>query len=303
MKNKIAHLVLISFLSIAANYAQRPVKENFITYLNAVIPPPVTCMAAFDKIKCNLENCSAEILFKELTDNCEAKLTAINTPDGTNNDMMKKMQDPEFQKKLQNMSDEEKMKFGMEMAKQYQSQNSSYVPETESVMAALEECNKIDERTAQDLQNVNQLVEKQVAIHKEFEERQQKINDWLQEEIEKLPLIKTQVDLARPDPVKVKQLQLQAADKHIAVENEYLKIIGQNWNAQITEDVRDFSKFENLLAKTHYGDDARNAADVHLLASHQAMILNKVLEAASKSKDAYEDAAIYIAEKINLQKQ
>ncbi len=250
-----------------------------------------------------MENCSAEILFKELTDNCEAKLTAINTPDRTNNDMMKKMQDPEFQKKLQNMSDEEKMKFGMEMAKQYQSQKSSYVPETESVTAALEECNKIDERTAQDLQNVNQLVEKQVAIQKKFEERQQKINDWLQKEIEKLPLIKTQVDLARPDPDKVKQLQLQAADKHIAVENEYLKIIDQNWNAQITKDVKDFSKFENLLVKTQYGDDARNAADRHVLASHQSMILNRVLEAASKSKDAYEAAAIYIAEKINLQKQ
>jgi hypothetical protein len=303
MRTKIIFLTLLSLFAVKSSYAQKPLKENLFVYINSVIPPPKTCKEAYDKITCNQENCSADILFNDLAEKCKAKIIAIDSPDGTDNDMMKKMQDPEFQKKMQNMSDEEKMKIGMQMAKQYQSQNNNFVPEPEPVIETLTECSNMDGLTGQDQIKANSTVQAKLETEGKFNERHQKIDDWLETELQKLPLIKTNVDLAIQDPVKVKQLKLQAADKHINVENDYLKITGQDWTAEIAKNNRHFSKFENLLAKIHYGDDVRNKQDLHIIAEHQVMILNAVLEEIGMSKNSYEEAANYIVEKKNIEKQ
>ncbi len=303
MSKSVIIFISLLFFVMQSAFAQRPLKENFLPYLNSIIPPPLSCLEAYNKTKCSEENCSADNLFNELTGKCELKLTQINTPDGENNDMVKKMQDPEFQKKMAKMSDAEKMKLGMEMAKQYQSQNNQYVREPESVLAALEEGTQIDKRTGDNMLNANKTAGELSAIQKKYDDKHKKIDDWLNKEIAKLPLIKQKVDIAIQDPAKVKALDLQAADKHIAVENDYLKIAAENWRMDLKKDSENFSKFENLLAETQYGDDAKNKKDRQILASHQSMIIQKALELASRSKDIFEEAAQYILNKKNIEKR
>ncbi len=213
------------------------------------------------------------------------------------------MQDPEFQKKMDKMTDAEKMKLGMEMAKQYQSGNNQYVREPENVLAALNEGTQIDKHIGDDMLGANKTAGEVAAVQKKYDDKQKKIADWLEGEIAKLPLIKQSVDIAIQDPAKVKALELQAADKHIAVENDYLKILAENWRTDLRKDNDNFSKFENLLAGTHYGDDAKNTKDRQILASHQSLILQKVLELASRSKNIFEEAAQYIVNKKNIEKQ
>ncbi|OQY70622.1 MAG: hypothetical protein B6D44_15465 [Ignavibacteriales bacterium UTCHB2] len=276
--------------------AQRPVKEDFIPYFSQILPPPQNCLEAFNKMKCTVDNCNADNLFDALIKKCDDKNAEITAPTGSVGDMMKELQDPEFQKKLDKMSDEEKTAWAMKISQQYQPQSTHFVPEPENVNDALDECSNIDDRISQDLENLNQLSSKNAEFIKKYDDMHLKIDNKLKKELEKVPMV-TKGEVSFPNPEIVKSLKLAAADEHIAVENEYLKAEDENWKKELQDSRNNLTKFENLLAKTHYGDDAKNEISKQTLASHQSMIVSSVISLAKKSKYIFENAAKYIVNK------
>ncbi len=303
-------IVLASlFLVSVAVFSQQPVKVNLLEYFDKVIPPPASAKEAYDKCGCNIPNregdCKADSLFKGMTDYLGKVQMDIATSNGPQADMMKKMQDPEFQKKMQSMSDDEKMKLAMEM----QAANTAMVtgpmkPEPRGVTAVLKEQGKLTETNANDLQNLNSNVQAEMQHQQEVEAKHNAVNDWEAAEIKKLPIINSGGESeGGPDPKAVYSVSMNAFKKHFAIVEAELARTGKSWGEQRTKSKQLFTPYEQGLEKIHYGDDAKNKMTKSTLSSGQTLMIGSITNLIVGSQKAYEDAASWYDRYVQFQKQ
>jgi hypothetical protein len=313
MKSSIATLLL--FLTSAAAFSQQPVKVNLLEYFDKVLPPPVTAKEAYDKCGCNvlertayakIGDCTADSLFKRLTDDLGKIQLDISTPaTGTQGDLMRKMQDPEFQKKMESMSEDEKMKLAMEI----QAENTAMVtgpmkPEPRTVTAALKEMGKLNETNVNDLQNLNANVQAEMQHQQEVEAKHNAVNDWEAAEIKKLPIINSGGESdGAPDPKAVYSVTVNAFKKHFAIVEAELARTGKSWGEQRSKSKQLFTPYETSLEKTHYGDDAKNKITKSTLSTGQTLMIGAISNLIRGSQTAYNAAADWYDRYVQYQKQ
>ena len=296
------------FLSITG-FSQQPVKVNLLEYFDKVLPPPATAKEAYEKCGCNIPDregrCSADSLFKGLSNSLEKiQMEISSSGSGTQADMMKKMQDPEFKKKMKKMSKEEKMKLAMEMqAANAATMGGPMRPEPEPVMAVLREMGRLSEWNAKESQNVNMNAQAQIKHQQEIETKHNAVDEWESAEIKKLPIIHSEGEGDDgPDPKAVYAVKINAFKKHLAIVEEELKRSGGAWMESREKDKQTFGAYEKGLEKIHFGDDAKNQASKSNLAMGQTLIIGRVANLIGGSQSMYNDAAGWYDRYVQFQK-
>jgi hypothetical protein len=308
MKSLITVLAMLFVSAIALS--QQPAKVNLLGYFDKVPVPPTTVKEAYDKCGCNVPNrqgdCTADSLFKNLTDDLGKIQIDISTPaTGTQGDLMRKMQDPEFQKKMETMSDDEKMKLAM----QIQAENTAMVtgpmkPEPQAVIAVLKETGNITETNANEAQNLNVTVQAEMQHQQEVEAKHNAVNDWEEAAIKKLPVIHTGGEGGdEPDPKAVLAVKANAFKKHFAIVETELARTGKSWAEQRTKSKLLFTPYEQGLEKIHYGDDAKNKITKQNLSTGQTFMIGSITNLIAGSQKAFNEAAGWYDRFAQFQKQ
>ena len=296
MKWSIVTIFLALVTATVLSQSQQPVKVNLLEFFDKVPAPPISAKEAYDKCDCNIPDhegeCDPDSLFKPLTDRLGQIQLEIVTPNTPQGDLVKKMQDPEFQKKMEKMSDEEKMQLAMQM----QASNAAMMggpmkPESQSVIAAQKELGKMDEATANDLQNLNTNVQAAQKHKQEVDAKHAAVNDWETAELKKVPVIHFGGEAGdEPDPKAVHAVNINALQKHLAIVDEELKHTGKLWTEQREKNKQLFTPYEKAMEKIHYGDDAKNQITKQTLASGQVSMLGAINGLIQDSRAAYTGA-------------
>lgn len=305
MKLRIAFLLLAVFC-VASAQNQRPVKKNLMLYFDKVPVPPSTCKEAHDKSFCDPNyagKCDSDTLFNALVWEIVQLQNQISVPPGTEmGDMVKKMQDPEFQKKMQSMSDEEKMKMAMQMSQAMAP--GPMKPEPASVTAAFKAYSDLNQAEAEAVQSFGVAVQEQQKNAQELEEKHKAVDEWKVEEIKKLPELPSTGEMGGGhDPKLEYKVEMNAWKKHLAIMDEELKKTSKAWADMKTKYKKQYQPFETALEKTHYGDDARNNMSKSSLGSGQTLILGAVQRLVDTSKSQYDEGADWYERMLVWQKQ
>ena len=217
--------------------------------------------------------------------------------------MMKKMQDPEYQKKMKNMSDEEKMKMAMEMQAAYAPQTGVMKPEPRSVIEVEKEMSKLSETNAGDLQNINAIAQAEARHQQELEAQHKAVDDWETAEMKNLPIIHTGGEGGdEPDPKAVFALKVNVCKKHIAVVDEELKQTGKVWADAKAKRIALYTPYEKGLEKIHYGDDAKNLITRQTLSSGQTLMIGSITNLIQGSQEAFNSALDWYDRYVQLLK-
>ncbi len=288
--------------------AQKPIKADLVKHFGDLIAPPSTSSNAYQKAVCPdtiSGTCNTDAMFKNLQstfNTYQQELAASATGmSGSTGDMMKKMQDPEFQKKMASMSQEEKMKMAMEMA-QGMKQPSPTVPESPQVTALLRELGTINTDIGKEDLKRNQQATEELAHRQKVDADHKAVEVWQEAEIKKLPVIHDKV-MDYPDPKGVHRVKLQATDKHLAIVDRELKISLDTWTKDVLKEKQRYAKFGPGFVAIHYGDDAVNDASRQMLASAQTRILGSLQLLLERSHTLWNDAATWYEKKIILEKE
>ncbi len=247
----LASAVLVAAtLSVGQN--NRPVKMNLLAYFDKVPVPPLTSKEAHAKCECNDPNntgaCKADGMFKAIEEEMIKIQTDISSPAGTTQgDLIKKMQDPAFQKEMEKMSDAEKMNLAMRM--QQSMTPKPMGPEPATVMKALEEFSKLNEAEANSMSKAGEMVQATQKREQELDAKHKAIDQWQEAEIKKLP-IKNYGEMSAPDPKDVYTVTMNAWHKHISVVDDALKLSGKLFADKKAKAKKQYAPFQAGLEKT-----------------------------------------------------
>ncbi len=301
----IASLFFIS----ATLFSQQPVNINLLEYFDKVTPPPSSAKAAYEKCGCNIpdrqEPCVADSLFKPLLDKLQQIQADISMPPNTpQGEMMKKMQDPEFQKKMETMSEQEKMQLAMQMSQSMQMTPGPMKPEPKAVMDCLKEEGKINEQHGNEAMGLNTRIQTELKHQQELEAKHNAVDAWQEAEIKKLPVIHScgEGDDG-PDPKAVFAVQNNAYKRHLAIVDEELVKTGKAWMEQQSKFIQRFTPFEIALEKTHYGADAKNALTKTNLSAGQTLMIGSISNLLAVSQKSYNDAVGWYYRYVQFQRQ
>lgn len=290
-------------------FSQQPVKVNLLEYFDKVVPPPATAKEAYEKCGCNHPDregrCSADSLFKGMSNSLEKiQMEISSSGGGTQAEMMKKMQDPEFKKKMKKMTKEEKMKLAMEMqAANAATMGGPMRPEPEPVMVVLREMGKLSEWNAKESQNVNTIAQAQIKHEQELDAKHNAVDEWETAEIKKLPIIHTGGEGDDgPDPKAVYLVKTNAFKRHLAIVEEELKRSGSAWVESREKDKEVFASYEKGLEKIHFGDDAKNQSTKSNLAVGQTLIIGRLVNLIGGSQHMFNEAAGWYDRYVQFQK-
>ncbi len=284
--------------------AQQPIHVNLLAYFDKVTPPPSSAKEAYEKCEWNGDHqASADKIFKALEEELQKMEVEISTPAGSvQADMAKKMQDPQFRKKMESMSEDEKMKIAMQMSQTMVVTPGPMKPEPEAVIKTLKDCSKLSESSSQDLTRLGTAAQQQATYEQDLEAKHKTVDDWEAQEIDKLPLIQvgegTEHDEKAVDAVKINALK-----KHIAIADEDLKRTSSLWKNSKSDAKQRFSLFESDIEKIHFGDDAKNSITRLQLSSGQTLMINSLQVLLDNSRTAYLHAAEWYARLIDYQTQ
>ncbi len=306
-------LALITLMLACAGvaFAQKPVHVVLVPVFDHITPPPTTARGAYGRIDCTgVERggkCSAEKIFKSVDDTLTAASNLLNAqidknapPPGMSKDMAAKMNDKDFQKKMKNMSDEEKMKMAMEMSKNMSMQPQMYTAETPAVQEAVNEASNIAQKTGTEISTIGPRLQAEAKRKETLEKNHAVIDQWSQDEEKKIPQLSTG-EMSYPEPKAYKALQLKTIDKHIALVDDELKTLAGEWRKDRGAMKATYAPFETKMAKIHFGVDAKNPASQVQLANTQRGLIETLAKLSARSKTAFEDAAAWYAKKVTIE--
>jgi hypothetical protein len=307
-----ATLFLLAAL-VSSLPAQVPVKRDFMRLIGQVPPPPASVQDAYGKTSSNKDRealrSSAAAVFesidketKSIEDQYKAQGESAGMPPGMSPDMMKKSQDPEMKKKMKAMSKEEKMKMAMEMMKSGAVGQPVVIMDPPPIRAALDEWQKIYNTLQPEFVNAGAVMQEEIRVQEEYEKGHAEIGDGEEAEIERLPRISSG-EMSAPDPAQVKVVRLKAADKHIALANRRLRVIGPAWNALVEKTKNRYGAFYQKLMAANYALDSKNYSTKKTLADAQMMFLKDIGRLISKSRAAYEESARWMALRKDIERQ
>lgn len=301
--------LILAFPFVAVG--QDVVKVNILEIAGKVPAPPSDVKDAFSRsveVKEPGDMNARRVVepyYKPVKDRLEAANQqigkAIETLSRPQMDAAKEMDQKEMQKKFKSMSREEQMKMAMEMSKKMGMGSRVIARESNDVMAAQEEGLKITGAVAQDVQTYQANYDARQKLFTDRDAKHDEIQAWEQEEEKKLPQVNTG-EMSAPEEHALYALQTKAMNKHLAVENDFLKSIQKEWKkAQEKYDGR-FAAFQEKLAKVHYGEDARNPETKRQMLNGQLQMVSGAGELVGLSSKATEEASIWWQRKLELEK-
>ena len=304
--------LLIAILTLPA---QSPIKKDLMKTLESVPSPPTTVKDAFAKIGADCDdgsmNCSAEKLFKpvdqetrefETEFEAQAKATLGPAAPGSPSANMTKEEKAEMKKKMKSMTKEEKMKMAMEMSKNMPAGGSAAVMDPPPIRAALDEWQKVYNETQKEFQRSSAILQEESKLVEEYEKSHSEIDTWETAEISKLPRISSG-EMDAPDPAKVKEVKLKAADKHIALANKRLVQIQSRWREDLAHAKTKYTLFYQKLVAADYGVDSKNFSTKKVLSDAQLSILESVRHQVKQSRNAWEESVSWQARRVNIEKE
>ena len=303
--------ILLAMLSFTLP-AQVPVRKDLMPLIGQVPPPPASVKDAYGKITISKEygviRCNADKLFESVEKDVKGVQDAFKSQEhtaamsGVSPEAMKKAQDPELQKQMKKMTKEEKMKMAMEMMNSGAYTRPVVVMDPPPIRAALDEWMKIYSGLTTDQQTSVAAMKEEMRIQQEYEKGHSDISDWEKTEIDKLPQISSG-EMSAPDPAKVKEVRLKAADRHIAHANKRLEAIRSSWKALVEKTRSKYGVFYQKFVAADYGLDSKNQSTKKTLADAEIMVLTDIGGIISRSRTAYLESAEWMAQRLEIEQQ
>jgi hypothetical protein len=309
-------ITLAIILSVVFNLsAQVPVKKDLMQMLDKIPPPPMTVKDAFAKVALKNEygvsSCRADDLFKSIdkeVKGIEAEFAAQPKPDassvapGLSSENSKKLNDPEMKKKMKKMSKEEKIKMAMEMMDSMSPGTSVAEADPPAIRTVLDEWQKIYNDTQNEFQRSAAEQQEEIKMAEQNENSHSKLDSLETAEIAKLPQISSG-EMSAPDPLKVKEVKLRSADKHIAIANKRLEQIRSKWRASFDHIKARYTAFYQKLIEANYALDSKNYSTKKILADAQLTILQNIGRQIKQSRTAWEESASWQAKRVSIENQ
>lgn len=190
------------------------------------------------------------------------------------------MQDPAFQKKIESMSQQEKMDFAMKMQQSLAAGSAPMQAEDEDVSETI---NAIADLTTNlninyGLTNFEKSINgKHSAYSKKINDYRLKMQEWEMAEVRKLPMLPQKSDVAAgKDPQKIKNIKLASINKQIEFMDQQLKAFSIEWNNYIKVVRPEFTKADQKFASIGYYKRIRNNVFKNSLMGHQGMLISYV---------------------------
>ena len=304
-------ICLVLALPFMAFGQQDVVKVNILEIAGKIPPPPADVKDAYSRgVEVKEEGSSdtrheTEPYYKPVKEKMDATNNqigkAIETLSKPQMDMAKQMNQEEMQKKFKSMSQEEQMKFAMEMSKKMGMGPKMMTPESKDVMAAQQECMKVNQSVGQDIENFQADHASREKLIKDRDAKHAEIETWKEEESKKLPQV-SYGEMGGPEPKAEYALLVKVMNKHLAVENDYLKGVQKEYKALSDKYNARFVPVQDKLTKIHYGEDAKNPETRRQLLNGQSLMLSGMGEMLELSAKATEDAAGWWQRKLEMEK-
>lgn len=309
-------LALALLFSSSTLFAQIPVKHDIFSVIGEIPEPPPTAKDAFSRVVLDASgspsSLSAEAWYatasarlKEAEDAYKAQEPAIRNavPPGITPEMARMAQDPEIKKKMKSMSKEERMKFAMSMMNSGAAPGvPTLKPEPQNVQAALNEWQKVSAETQAEFDRGVRLQKAMIDEQSADERAHDAISEWEKTEIAKLPQISSG-EMSAPDPVQVRKVKLQAADRHIGLADKRLAAFAKEWADQ-REHVRSrYEAFYTKLIAADYAAASPNPSTQKILSDGQITVLKDVGAILHLSREACESAARWVALRTMIERQ
>jgi hypothetical protein len=200
--------------------------------------------------------------------------------------LIEQMQDPEFQKKLETMSEADKMAFAMKaqqiMAQSTMQNNTLNGVEDEEVIAVLESMGDISMElngSYGEPSSYTKLSQKIGEIRQKVSEHNKQVWEWEQKEYEKVPLVPShlrQQVVSNKEPKLVKELRLKAQAKRIAFLDQQLKALAPAWNAHLSSLQQTLATVDEQMAGIDYYDRFKNNAFKNQLVGYNLAPLQQI---------------------------
>ena len=291
--------------------AQDVVKVNILEIAAKIPAPPKDVTDAFSRTTGGKDDPAhdqrkADGFYKPVVDQLESTnkqiQKAIELLSKPQIDAATQMDQKEMQKKFKSMSKEDQMKMAMEMSKTMGMGSTAMTPESQSVMAAQQECNRINEELGKDVQTWQAGHEAREKMTNDRNAKHSEIQAWQEEQAKKLPQI-NYGEMSGPEPKADYELRTKAMQKHLATENEFLKAVQKEWKAAWDKYNARFSPLQDKLAKIRYGEDAKNPTTKRQLLTAQGQMVASTGDLTELSRNSTEGAAEWWQRKLDLEKR
>jgi hypothetical protein len=286
------------------------VKVNMLELYDKVPPPPADPKEAYARCDhgvnesptvCNPDKFYQPIFDKshQLTKRIEETSMKLTEP---LSEKAKNIDAEEVRKKMETMSQAEKIQYAMELNKQMDLGQKAMTLEPPSVTAAIQEYSKVNSEAGRDMQKAGEESRKNQQIQEERRQKHADIEEWTRKELEKIPQLSTG-EMSYPEPKAEHALLLKSAEKHCAVENEYLKSCKTQFQSEMDKAKKRYAALQQKMAAAGYGEEAKNLETKRMLIGAQALMLAPVEALAGMSRDATKEAAGWYAKKLEVEKQ
>ena len=303
-------VILLLALPVVA-VGQDVVKVNILEIAGKIPPPPKDVKDAFSRTAEHKEgggtavHRDADAYFKPVGDRLEATdqqiQKAVEILSKPQIDAAKEMDQKEMQKKFKSMSQEEQMKMAMEMSKKMGMTPGAMTRESDAVMAAQQECNKITQEISNDIQKAQAGYAARQKMEGDRDAKHKEIETWQEEQEKKLPQV-SYGEMGGPEPKAEYALLTKAMQKHLDVENEYLKAVQKEWKETWEKYRTRYSPLQEMLEKIRYGEDAKNPTTRRQLLGGQGSMLSSTADLVGLSRTSTKDAAQWWERKLELEK-
>ncbi len=303
-------VALLVLLACSAAPAQEMLKVNIVELFGQVPVPPADAKEAY--ARCDhgkdpnvvvVNETKYYLPMSEKLKGLGQKLGDITMQlDKPMVDKMKSIDQKEIEKKMKTMSRDEQIKFAMEMTKQMGLAPTAMTAESPAVTAAMEESMNLSQAVGEDMQKAGAEMQSAQKVQADREKKHKDIQDWYYTEYAKIPQLSSG-EMSYPEPKALHALKLKTADKHVAVENEYLTGVRKAYQDELAKWKTRYSPMQQKLAAIHYGEDAKNAPTKKTLLGSQSMMVNAATSLLRVSSDATHGPAEWYARKVQAENE
>jgi hypothetical protein len=323
MKKISLHALFVAGFSLTFSLvqAQTPVfhTEPLIPYFSKVPAPPASVSEGFKMgvYDASSDSFTSPVYLTEfrqklakIQQDIQMTGAVLNMNAGPSTDAQAKlaaqMQDPAFQKKLESMSQQEKMEFAMKMQQTLAEGSTPVQAEDEDVADVINDIAEITTNlnTTHGLMNFeNSINGKHGVYSQKMQEYHLKMQEWEMAEVKKLPnLPQTATRSAGKDPQKIKNIKLASVDKQIAFMDQQLKAFAVEWINYQKAIRPELTKADQKFAQIGYYKRVRNNAFKQSLMGHQGALLSYVQTMADIADLLIKETGDLYALKLKIEK-
>jgi hypothetical protein len=303
-------MAIASCLAFAAPVCgHETVKVNALELYDRIPAPPPDAAAAHVRLDCRPESarrrCDVAKFYRAIDgeladlkrriDEAQASLDQPAAPAAPNVDPAA------LQKQIEKMTPEQAMQFAMQFSRQMTGAQAA-PPESAEVRAAIAEAQKVNSRSSDDLLHPDETAKRLARIDLQRRRRLDELQQWREAEYRKLPEVNlgAVVGIVK-DPKAVHALGLQAADRRIAAENEYLAALHTLWPQELEKRKAIHRPLQRALIAADYGETAAGITSRQILTHGQASIANAAAFLLHRSREASENAGLAWLERLDLE--